>query len=122
MYVYSSEMPFSKKVLFYREFNTKEQLILSKTNVIFPSSDEGNHAEFYRVLKKVIENCTENKEDLNEINLIEFFLYAIKIRNISIGDELKLILNENNKDCKIRMNRLFMVLISSVTMVTLDSF
>ena len=104
MYVYSSEMPFSKKILYYREFNTKEQLILSKTNIIFPSENEENHVEFYRILKKILENCTENKEDLKDINLIEFFLYAIKIRNISIGDELKLILNENNKNITITLN------------------
>jgi hypothetical protein len=39
-FLYSVDMPFSGVKLNYREINSKEQLILAKSNVLLPSGEE----------------------------------------------------------------------------------
>ena len=74
-FLYSVEMPFSNVELFYRDINSKEQLILAKTNLLFPI-EEDNSKEYSRIVKKIVFNCVENKEDIYKLNIIDYFLYS----------------------------------------------
>jgi hypothetical protein len=88
-FLYSSDLPFSGIQLSYREINSKEQLILAKTNILFPMSEE-NSLDYARICKKVISNCVENKEEFYKLNLLDYILFLTKLRIISIGPELDL--------------------------------
>ena len=106
-FLYSVEMPLSNVELFYRDINSKEQLILAKTNLLFPIEEE-NSKEYSRIVKKVIFNCVENKEDIYKLNIIDYFLFIIKLRINSFGETLELMLkgneNSNEMDSKISIN------------------
>jgi hypothetical protein len=88
-------MPFSGVKLNYREINSKEQLILAKSNVLLPSGEEFD-SEYSSILKKIVSNCVENKEDFYKLNLIDYILFVTKLRIISLGSEL--VLSFENKE------------------------
>jgi len=94
-FLYSVDMPFSGVKLNYREINSKEQLILAKSNVLLPSGEEFD-SEYSSILKKIVSNCVENKEDFYKLNLIDYILFVTKLRIISLGSEL--VLSFENKE------------------------
>lgn len=105
-YLYNVDLPFSGIQLSYREINSKEQLMLAKANILLPSSLE-NDLEYSKIVKKVLINCVENKEDFLKINLLDYILFILKLRIISLGETLELELqlneNENEKQNKIKI-------------------
>lgn len=88
-YLYTVELPYSEIQISYRDINSKEQLILAKSNILLPLVDE-NLVEYSRILKKTILNCVENKNDFLKLNLIDYILFITKLRIISIGDTIEL--------------------------------
>jgi hypothetical protein len=86
-YIYSVELPFSGIELFYRELNTKEQLVLAKTNTFLPSGEEFD-SDYARILKNVISNCVENKDDFYKLNLVDYILFITKLRILTLGANL----------------------------------
>lgn len=90
-------MPFSKTLLRYRELSSREQITLVKANVVLPL-DENNVASYSRILHQIVESCVENKDDLKKLNIIEYLMFIIKLRMISIGDQLELQAVEVNKE------------------------
>ena len=95
-YNYSVDLPFTKNKIIFRELNTKEQLFLSKANFTH-SNDKESLYDYFLFVKKIIENCLEDKTVLNQINVIEYILFLVKLRMVSIGSKIELILNNNQK-------------------------
>ena len=91
-YLYTVDLPFSGVQITYRDISSKEQLILAKANIVLPALDD-NHLEYSNVIRKTISKCVENKEDFNRLNLIDYILFLLKIRIISVGDQLELQFN-----------------------------
>ena len=76
-YNYSVDLPFTKNKIIFRELNTKEQLFLSKANFTH-SNDKESLYDYFLFVKKIIENCLEDKTVLNQINVIEYILFLVK--------------------------------------------
>ena len=89
-YNYNIELPFSKKVINFKEITTKQQIILAKANLSFPESTS-NYFDYNNFIVKIISECIENPQDLNQINLVDYILFLTKIRIISIGSTINLI-------------------------------
>ncbi len=96
-YNYSVDLPFTKNKIAFREYNTKEQLFLSKANFTH-SNDKESLYDYFLFVKKVIENCLEDKEILKKINVIEYVLFLVKLRIVSVGSTIELLLNNNQKE------------------------
>jgi len=96
-FLHSVELPFSKIKLFYREINTKEELLLSKIAVLYPFGEDNNE-DFITAMEKIIINCVENKEDFYKLNLVDYILFLTKLRILSIGNNLELEFNEVSED------------------------
>lgn len=94
-------MPFCGKNIVFREIKSKEQLALAKANFSMPVED-GEPKLYTTFLKKIIFDCIENKEVLKELNLIEYILFATKLRIVSFGSNVELQYNveNNNEDIK----------------------
>lgn len=97
-YNYSVDLPFTKNKIIFREINTEEQLFLAKTNFTHSNNKESLY-DYFLFVKKIIENCLEDKNVLNNINIIEYVLFLVKLRIVSVGSTIELLLNnkEQNK-------------------------
>jgi hypothetical protein len=95
-------LPFSKIQLSYRDINTKEQLVLSKANIYFPSDDE-HDAEYAKALKSIVSNCVENKEDFFKLNLIDYILFVTKLKIVTNGNQLDIEYSDQESNQKIKM-------------------
>ena len=106
LYLYSLDLPFTGVKLFYRELTALEHLQLSKAHFMIPQEDD-YLADYGRVLQEIVLECIKNKEDFARINLVEYVLFLIKLRIISIGDEIDLQFKsskENEEKIKITIN------------------
>jgi hypothetical protein len=105
-YLYNVKLPFSGITIFYRDLNSKEQISLAKITVYFPITEE--YAQDYlSAFKKIIINCVENKDDLLKLNNLDFFLFLIKLRIVSLDKTLELQMDtkeENIKTIKISID------------------
>jgi len=96
-YLHNVEMPFCGKNISFREIKNEEQIAISKANLAMPSSN--NEPALYNdFLKKIIFQCVENQEILNELNVIEYILFATKLRMISFGSSLELLQDIEEKE------------------------
>lgn len=99
-YLYSVQLPFSKKVFSYRELSSKEQITLAKSNIVFPYDEDGI-VDYSRIIKKIIRNCVEEKTEFQNINILDYIMFAIKLRIASIGSDITLNLGEKEVDGQI---------------------
>jgi hypothetical protein len=98
-YLHNVEMPFCGKNISFREIKNYEQIAITKANLAMPS--DNNEPELYNnFLKKIIFQCVENQDVLKELNIIEYILFATKLRMISFGSELELQQDIENDDDK----------------------
>jgi hypothetical protein len=101
-YNYNVELPFSKIKIIFREINTQEQLLISKANLTF-SNDKDSVYEYHKYILDVILNCVKNKEDFLKIDIIEYVLFLVKLRTISIGSTIDFILKDEDKKNKTKI-------------------
>ena len=107
-YLYTVSLPFTNTEIIYKELCSKQQLNLCKINILFPiNSENSNIVEYSKLFKKIILECIENKNDFKKLNLIDYIFFITKLRIISIGSELNLILHsdeQSNKEIKITID------------------
>lgn len=102
-YNYNAELPFSKKTLKFRELYTEEQIALAKANLSFPISKQ-NHFDFNNFVLDIIYNCIENKDDIKNLNIIDYVLFLTKLRIISVGNSIELTSQSKNQKIKTKIN------------------
>jgi hypothetical protein len=95
-YNHSVDLPFTKNKIIFREINTQEQILLAKANFTH-SNDKESLYDYFLFVRKVIENCLEDKTILDKINIIEYILFLVKLRMVSIGLNIELLLKQKNK-------------------------
>ena len=95
-YNYSVDLPFTKNKIIFRELNTQEQLFLAKANFTH-SNDKESMYDYFLFVKKIIENCVEDKNILNQINIVEYVLFLVKLRIVSIGSSMEFFLNNKSQ-------------------------
>lgn len=98
-YNYSTELPFSNKKIKFKEITTEQQIALSKANLSFPKTKE-NYFDYNDFIIKIIKNCLENSEELDDINIIDYVLFLTKLRIVSIGSSIEFITKTENAEFK----------------------
>jgi len=98
-YNYNIELPFSKKVVAFREINTNEQMALAKANLSFNNSKD-NYFPFNNFVLTTVKNILENKNDFDKINIVDYMLFLTKLRIVSIGNIITLTTESKNKEFK----------------------
>ena len=93
---YTVELPFSNKKIFFRELNTSEQLAISKANLSF-GSDKSSLYDYHEFVLNIVSDCIKNKNDLLEINIIEYVLFLTKLKIVSSGNQIEFFINSENK-------------------------
>jgi hypothetical protein len=102
-YNYSVDLPYTKTKIYFREINTQEQLYITKANLSFPN-DRDNLFDYSQYILNVLLNCVKNKEDFDQINIIEYVLFLVKLRITSIGSTIEFLLkDEDSKKSKTKI-------------------
>jgi len=91
-YNYSVDLPYTNTKLYYREINTQEQILLAKANISIESL-----YDYYQFIIDIILKTIKNKEDLYKLNIIEYVLFLVKLRIISIGPTMDFFLKSESK-------------------------
>ena len=100
---YNVEFPFSNKKIYFRELNTKEQLALAKANLTF-GNDKESLVEYNNFVLEIISNCIKDPKQLTQINIVEYVLFLVKLRIISVGNQIEFLSTENNIKTKIKLD------------------
>jgi len=87
MFLYKVDFPFSEKVINFKELNTKNQLDIEKINLYYPQTSEFS-IDYHENFLKIVRECVENKEDFDNLNIIEYVLFCLKLRIVSIGNNI----------------------------------
>ena len=111
-YHYSVELPFSKKIIKFREFTTEEQLALGKAQHSF-SNDLQN---YYLFVYDIISKCVSDDSEFENLDIIEYILFLIKIRIISVGPKIELttVIDGQNAKITIDLNTLMQNIYNTV--------
>ena len=88
-FIYNVELPFSGVQLFYKDINSKQQIVLAKSDILFKMEDE-SYLDYSRIVNRVILQSIENKENFYDIDIIDYILFLTKLRIVSIGNTLEL--------------------------------
>lgn len=111
-YTHALQFPYTNTVLHFKEFNNKQFFNLIKSNINLPPEADYRVDYHYTVID-ILSKCLKNKEKIFDLNIIEFLMFCIRLRTISVGHTIELsIKNEETKNTKIIIN--FFDLLKSV--------
>jgi hypothetical protein len=105
-FLYKVQLPFSGVSLSFKELSTKNQLDIEKLNIFYPQKVD-YYLEYHNNFLKIVESCVENIEELYHIDIIDYLLFCLKLRIISIGNDLELQVKsetEENKYIKLKID------------------
>lgn len=104
LYSYNVELPFTKNKIIFKEISTQDQINLAKANLNY-GNDLDSLYEYFILSKSLFEECVKDKKILNKINIIEYVLFLVKLRMISIGLSIEFLLkNETSTKTKIKID------------------
>lgn len=103
-YPYALQFPFSKTILNFRELTCYEQSVLSKINITLPPAPE-YRTDYLEVLLELFQSTLKNKDNINDLDIVEFLMFAVRIRAVSIGSFLEFAVgDEEEKKKKIKFD------------------
>lgn len=98
-FYYKIILPFSKKFIKFKELSTQNQLDIEKINLFYPQTQE-YHLDYHENFLKIIENCIENFQDFLECDILDYLLFCVKLRILSVGNILELYLKSDDPTVK----------------------
>jgi hypothetical protein len=102
-YNYSLDLPHTKIKIHHRELNTQEQIALAKANLTIDNAKE-SLIDYHNFVLDLLCNCVKNHCDLKNITIIEYVLFLVKLRILSIGNSIEFILKDSNTKTKIQLD------------------
>jgi hypothetical protein len=102
-YNYSLDLPHTKIKLHHRELNTKEQIALAKANLTIANTKE-SLIDYHNFILNVLENCVENFNDIQNITIIEYVLFLVKLRILSVGNVIEFLMKDSERKTKIQLD------------------
>lgn len=95
-YPYALQFPFSKTTLNFREINCAEQSLLCKINDTLPPTHE-YRGDYLNVLIEILQKVIKDKESIYGLDLIEFLMFVIRLRTVSIGSFIEFSIGDEKK-------------------------
>jgi hypothetical protein len=97
MFLYKVDFPFSERIINFKELNTKNQLDIEKINLYYPQTSEFS-IDYHENFLKIVKECVENKEVFDKLNIIEYVLFCLKLRIVSIGNNIEFNVKNDRDD------------------------
>jgi len=104
LYHWSIQFPFTKTVLNFKELNCKCQEILTKINASLPPTEE-YRKDYNQTLIEIFKQVLKEKNSLYDLNCIEFLMFAIHLRSVSVGNVLEMYMESKELDEKTQKNK-----------------
>ena len=102
-YPYALQFPFSRTVLNFRELNCLEQSMLCKINNTLPSTPD-YRSDYLDALLEIILPVLKNKESVYNLDVVEFLMFIIRLRAVSVGSFVEFSVGEEDKKKKIKFD------------------
>ena len=102
-YNYILDLPHTKIKLHHRELNTKEQIALAKANLTIPNIKE-YLIDYHNFILDVLKNNVKNFDDIQNITIIEYVLFLVKLRILSVGNTIEFLMKDTDKKTKIQLD------------------
>lgn len=102
-YPYALQFPFTKTILNFRELNCLEQGLLCKINATLPPTSE-YRSDYLDVLLEIIQEVTKNKKSIYSLDIVEFLMFVIRLRAVSVGSFIEFAIGEEEKKKKIKFD------------------
>jgi hypothetical protein len=103
-YPYALQFPFSKTILNFRELTCYEQSVLSKINITLPPAPE-YRTDYLDILLELFQSTLKNKDNIHDLDIVEFLMFAVRLRAVSIGSFLEFAVGaEEEKKKKIKFD------------------
>jgi hypothetical protein len=97
MFLYRADFPFSNRILNFKELSTRNQLDIEKINLYYPQSPDF-YLDYHENFTKIIKDCVENKEDFEKLDIIEYILFCLKLRIVSVGNLIEFNIKSDRED------------------------
>lgn len=98
-YPYALQFPFTKTVLNFRELNCLEQSMLCKINSTLPPTLE-YRSDYFDVLLEILQRVLKNKQSIYDLDIVEFLMFVVRLRAVSIGSFIEFALKEEEEKRK----------------------
>lgn len=103
-YPYALQFPFSKTVLNFKELTCEDQELLNKINITLPPTPE-YRGDYFDILIKILQSTIKNKNFIYNLDIIEFLMFIIRLRSVSIGSFMEFSIgNEEDKKKRIKFD------------------
>lgn len=103
-YTHALQFPYTNTVLNFKEFNNLQYLNLLKSNTNLPPEND-YRVDYHLSVISILSDCLKNKEKIYDLNIIEYLMFCIRLRTISLGHSIELSINsEKNKNAKVTIN------------------
>jgi hypothetical protein len=103
-YIHGLQFPFTNTVLNFKELNCYQSYSIIKINNSIPPNSE-NRLDYHLLLLEILNDTVKEKDKLLNLNLIEFLMFCIRLRTLSISSFVELsVEDENEKNKKITIN------------------
>ena len=105
-YIHSLQFPFTKTILNFKELTCYQAYSIIKINNSLPPSPE-NRLDYHNLILEILSDSIKEKEKLLNLNLIEFLMFCIRLRTLSISSNVELSIEDNeqkNKNFNLKRN------------------
>lgn len=96
-FLHTVDMPFSGSKIVYKELNCKQLLSLNKLNLNLPYQKDCIE-DYSKLFLEIISDCVKNKQDLLNLNLIEYLMFVTKLRISTLGDIIEISSKEKTEN------------------------
>jgi len=103
-YIHSLQFPFTKTILNFKELTCYQAYSIIKINNNLPPSSE-NRLDYHNLILEILSDSIKEKEKLFKLNLVEFLMFCIRLRTLSISSNVELsIESDEEKNKKLIIN------------------
>lgn len=111
-HTHALQFPYTNTILNFKEFNNKQYVNLLKSNTNLPPEAD-YRIDYHQSVMTILTDCLKDKNKIYDLNIIEYLMFCIRLRTISIGHTIELAINtDKNKNAKVIIN--FFDLLKSV--------
>ena len=98
-YPYALQFPFTKTILNFRELTCSEQAMLCKINNTLPPTYE-YRSDYQEVLLEILQSTLKRKSNIDNLDIVEFLMFVIRLRAVSIGSSVEFVIGEEEEKKK----------------------